>query len=187
MGKAPSVSIIVPTYKEAENLKPLLKALERLKTDGQLTLEVLIMDDNSQDGSVELVKTLHLPWVQLITRYGKRGLSDAVIEGFQKAKHEAIVVMDADFSHPVKAIPKMLAALEDGSDFVIGSRYIDGATTDESWGIGRWLSSKVASLMAAPLTSVKDPMSGFFAFRRALLDQCGFLNPIGYKIGLSSL
>lgn len=183
----PSVSIIVPTYQEAENLSALLEALRRLKETHQLNLEVLIMDDNSQDGTETVVQSLHLPWVRLFTRYGDRGLSQAVVEGFQHADNEAIVVMDADLSHPVEKIPEMLAALDRGDDFVIGSRYINGASTEASWGAFRWLNSKVAGLIAAPLTLVKDPMSGFFAFRKNLLAQCAPLNPIGYKIGLELL
>lgn len=183
----PSVSVIVPTFQEADNLSGLLEALRRLKEAHQLGLEVLIMDDNSQDGTEAVVQSLNLPWVRLITRQGDRGLSQAVIEGFQHAENEAIVVMDADLSHPVEKIPEMLSALAQGDDFVIGSRFVNGASIEETWGAFRWLNSKVASLIASPFTQVKDPMSGFFAFRKTLLAQCAPLNPVGYKIGLELL
>jgi dolichol-phosphate mannosyltransferase len=181
------VSVIVPTYKEAANLPFLIEELSKLQTANQLTLELLIMDDNSQDGTKECIKKLDLPWVKLVTRTTHRGLSPAVVDGFKLAQHDTIVVMDADLSHPVEAIPKMLDILDQKYDFVIGSRYVDQASMDESWGWFRKFNSRIACLLACPLTSVKDPMSGFFAFRRTLLHRIDHLNPIGYKIGLEIL
>ncbi len=183
----PSVSVIVPTYREADNLPLLIQELALLKEANHLTLELIIMDDNSQDGTEERIKELNLPWVHLIIRTKDRGLSPAVVDGFKAAQYETIVVMDADLSHPVSAIPAMLDTLQQGYDFVIGSRYVDHASTDESWGWLRKLNSKGASLMAWPLTTVNDPMSGFFAFRKSLLEAIEYLNPVGYKIGLEVL
>ena len=97
------------------------------------------------------------------------------------------VVMDADLSHPPEAIPGMIARLDDGADFVIGSRYVSGGTTDSNWGLLRWLNSKVATWLARPLTRAKDPMAGFFALRRTTFERATALNPIGYKIGLELL
>ena len=93
--------------------------------------------------------------------------------------------MGAHLSHPPEALPKLLKAVEkDGADFAIGSRYVTGAGTDESWGLFRWLNSKVATLLARPFTSVKDPMAGFFALHKDIFAQADNLNPIGYKIAL---
>jgi dolichol-phosphate mannosyltransferase len=78
----------------------------------------------------------------------------------------------------------MLAKLDGGADFVIGSRYVAGGTTSDDWGVLRWLNSRVATLMARPLTDVRDPMAGFFALRRSTFERGAELNPIGYKIGL---
>ena len=182
-----SVSIVVPTYKEAESLPLLLERLDKLRTDAPLDLEVLIMDDNSRDGTVELIASRALPWVRLVVRTENRGLSPAVIDGLNLARHDVVVVMDADLSHPPERIPDLLKQLENGAEFVIGSRYVAGASTDEAWGVFRWLNSKVATLMARPFTRTSDPMSGFFAFRRTLLEKADTLNPVGYKIGLELL
>ena len=183
----PSVSIVVPTYKEAESLPLLLDRLGALRASTALDFELLIMDDNSRDGTTELIASRALPWVQLVVRTADRGLSPSVVDGFKRATKDVVVVMDADLSHPPERIPDMLDALAQGNEFVIGSRYVPGASTDEAWGVFRWLNSKVATVMARPFTTVRDPMSGFFAFRRSMLERADPLNAIGYKIGLEVL
>src|SRR5207247_2034186 len=120
----------------------------------------------------------------LLVRTANRGLSPAVLDGLRAARHDRLVVMDADLSHPPEKIPDLLAALEGGADFVIGSRYVPGGSTDAEWGLFRWLNSKLATLLARPLTSAKPPMAGFFAWRRGTFEAGVDLNPIGYKIGL---
>jgi dolichol-phosphate mannosyltransferase len=92
--------------------------------------------------------------------------------------------MDADLSHPPAAIPQILAKLQAGADFVIGSRYVAGGSTSDDWGFFRWLNSRVATLLARPLTAAKDPMAGFFALRRSTFETGRDFNPVGYKIGL---
>jgi dolichol-phosphate mannosyltransferase len=188
-GGAPgySVSIIVPTYKEVESLPLLLARIEELRTRLRLDCEVLIMDDDSRDGTTELIASKALPWVRLVVRTSNRGLSPAVVDGLKLATKEYLVVMDADLSHPPERIPDMIRALQDGSEFVVGSRYVPGASTDENWGVLHWINSQVATLLARPFTRLADPMSGFFAMRRTLLDRAVYLTPIGYKIGLELL
>ncbi len=186
-GESPVLSIVVPTYHEAENLPELLDRLGRVRTENGLDLEVLIMDDNSRDGSEDAVAVLGLPWVRFVVRTENRGLSPAVIDGFHLARGRIILVMDADLSHPPEKIPEMLAALDGGADFVIGSRYVPGASTAEDWGVMRWINSRIATLLARPFTAARDPMSGFFAFRRALLGTAAPFNAVGYKIGLEVL
>ncbi|HVR84334.1 MAG TPA: glycosyltransferase, partial [Planctomycetota bacterium] len=161
--------------------------VEALRDRLHLDLELLVMDDNSQDGTAELIASRALPWVRLVVRTANRGLSPSVIDGLKLATKEILVVMDADLSHPPERIPDMIEALEQGNEFVIGSRYVPGASTDENWGLFRWINSKVATLMARPFTRLADPMSGFFALRKSLLDRADGLNPIGYKIGLELL
>ncbi|MBI1320865.1 MAG: glycosyltransferase [Candidatus Hydrogenedens sp.] len=180
----PSVSVIVPTYREAENLPALIERIGAVRAASGLDIEVLIMDDDSRDGTVEVVAGLALDWVRLCVRTRDRGLSAAVMDGFKAASHDVLLVMDADLSHPPEKIPEMLQALEAGADFVIGSRYAPGGSTAEDWGLFRWVNSKVATLLARPFTTVRDPMSGFFAFRRQALEMAAPLNPVGYKIGL---
>jgi len=183
----PDVSIVVPTFREAENLRPLLERIAGAMDGSGRSYEVIIVDDDSQDGSDRIVGELAEQGhpVRIITRVGERGLSSAVVRGFGEAGGDTLLCMDADLSHPPEAIPAMLQCLEtQQADFVIGSRYVPGASTDEHWGLFRWLNSKVATLIARPFTPAKDPMAGFFALPRAVFERAEGLNPIGYKIGL---
>ena len=181
------VSVIVPTFREAGNLPELIQRLEKVRQERVPALSVVIVDDNSRDGTAELIASLGKPWIRLITRTNERGLSSAVVRGLQEATGDVLVVMDADLSHPPEVIPDLIGRLDRGADFVIGSRYVAGGTTDASWGIFRWLNSKVATLLARPFTSARDPMAGFFAIRRETYIHAAALNPIGYKIGLELL
>lgn len=178
------LSIVVPTYKEAESLPHLLARIDNLRIRHGLTLEVLIMDDQSNDGSVEYVESSGYDWARIVVRDGPRGLSPAVLDGLKLAKNPVVVVMDADLSHPPEKIPDMVLALASGQQFVIGSRYVPGGSTDDEWGFFRWLNSRVATVLAYPLTKAHDPMAGFFALRRSELERARYFNPVGYKIGL---
>jgi dolichol-phosphate mannosyltransferase len=183
MRSVPSITIVVPTYEEAENLPNLIDRVAKVREAHDLAIDMLIMDDDSRDGSVELVAARPEKWVQLIVRTAKRGLSEAALDGLRRARGDVLVCMDADLSHPPEALPRMLQALEAGADFVIGSRYTAGGSTDDG-GFLRWLNSRAATLLARPLTSVCDPMAGFFALRRSTFENGRALNPVGYKIGL---
>lgn len=179
----PSVTVVVPTFREAANIPELVERIERTLPDA----EIIIVDDNSNDGTETVVEALGRPMVQLLVRKTERGLSSAVIAGCKLAKAPIIVVMDADLSHPPEAIPAMIAQLEQGGDFVIGSRYVAGGTTDSAWTLFRRLNSLFATVLARPLTRLSDPMSGFFAMRTADFQATRDLNPIGYKIALEML
>lgn len=186
-GGGPAVSIIVPTFREAENIAPLIERLAAVRHSHGLNLEVVIVDDNSADGTEEAVAALGIDWVRLVVRRTERGLSSAVLEGYRQARGSIFIVIDADLSHPPEKIPEVITALEQGADFVLGSRYVKGGSTGEDWGFFRWINSKVATWLALPFTRVKDPMSGFYAIRRATWENAAPLNPIGYKIGLEIL
>lgn len=184
----PPVSIIVPTYKEAPNIPILARRLFDALAKADLTGELIFVDDNSRDGTEVAVAELarELP-VRLITRTDERGLSSAVVRGFHEAKHDILLCMDADLSHPPESVPDVIAPIADGrADFCIGSRYVAGGRTKEDWGFLRWVNSKVATLLARPLTSTNDPMAGFFCIRRETFEraEAAGLNPIGYKIAL---
>jgi dolichol-phosphate mannosyltransferase len=154
------VTIVVPTYKERDNLPHLIEKLGQMRDISGLDIDLLIMDDNSRDGSAEFVEGLGLSWAKLVTRTTDRGLSPSVVDGLRRARGKVLVVMDADLSHPPEKVPELVRAVAAGdADFVIGSRYVAGASTDENWGLFRWLNSKVATLIARPLTSAKDPMA----------------------------
>jgi dolichol-phosphate mannosyltransferase len=93
-----------------------------------------------------------------------------------------VVVMDADLSHPPEVIPQLIEALDGGAEIAVGSRYVDGGSTADDWGVLRWVNSRVASLLARPLTRLRDPMAGFFALRRSTFEAGTDWNPVGYKI-----
>jgi dolichol-phosphate mannosyltransferase len=184
MSSQSTVTVVVPTFREVENIPLLLDRLAKVRSNLGLDLNVLVMDDDSQDGSEELVAARPEPWVQLISRKENHGLSAAVLDGLRRATGDVLICMDADLSHPPEAMKHMLGKLESGADFVIGSRYVGGGTTSDDWGVLRWLNSRFATLLARPLTDAKDPMAGYFALRRETFEQGKDLNPIGYKIGL---
>ena len=181
----PILTVVIPTYKERENILLLCPALS-----GELAAishEILILDDDSQDGTIEAVARLRKAKhrVRLIVRKRNHGLSAAVIEGLKQAEGEYCCVMDADLSHPPTAILPMLRKLQSGAaEFCLGSRYIAGGRVDQRWTLKRRVLSYVATLLSLPLVRVKDPMSGFFMVRRRSIPQWYRLSPLGYKIAL---
>ncbi len=177
-----SISVIVPTYHEVDNIALLAERLQSVRDSTGHFIEVLLMDDDSRDGSRELVERLGLPWLKLVTRPGNRGLSHAVLDGIKMAAGDILVVMDADLSHPPEKIPALIAALEHGNEIAVGSRFAEGGSTADNWGLLRWLNSRVATLLALPLTTLSDPMSGFFAMHGATFRAGRDFNPVGYKI-----
>lgn len=186
-----SVSIVVPTFREAKNIPVLAERLFRTLGEAGISGELLIVDDDSRDGSQDAVRELAERYpIRIIVRTDERGLSSAVIRGFTEARHGILLCMDADLSHPPESVPDVIAPIaENRAEFCIGSRYVSGGATVEEWGFLRRLNSWGATLLARPLTSVSDPMAGYFCLRRATLDRAraAGLNPVGYKIGLEIL
>lgn len=181
------VSVVVPTYREAPNLRILVPRVSSALGATGRTFEIIIADDDSRDGTDTAVAEMaSVHPVRLIVRTERRDLSLAVLDGFRAARGSTLVVMDADLSHPPEKIPDLLDALDQpGVDFVIGSRFVAGGGTTSDWGGGRRVNSGVATLLARPLAhGIADPMSGFFALRRSTLERADQLDPIGYKIGL---
>lgn len=190
------LSVVVPTYREAENLSVLIPRLHEVFKESGLDGEIIVVDDNSPDDTVKVVQALSTTHsVHLIVRTTERGLSSAVIAGMHAAQGDVLLCMDADLSHPPEDVPKLYRAIAESETdgdhrpaFAIGSRYVAGGSTESGWGLGRWLNSKVATVLAWPLTAVSDPMAGFFALRRKdFLKASDSLDPIGYKIGLELL
>lgn len=180
--------VIVPTYYEVDNLPELTRRIFKTVSKAGIETEILVVDDNSQDGTECVCRELANQYpVRLITRPAERGLATAVLHGIRESTQDYIIVMDADLSHPPEDIPRIFELLKDGADFVVGSRYVKGGSTDATWGLFQWLRSQVAILLARGLTNLKDPLAGFFGFRRRILDGSAQLLPIGYKIGLEIL
>ncbi len=181
------VSVVVPTYREAENLPRLIpQAAAALDARGW-NWEIIVVDDNSPDSTRAVLDGLVKQWPQVryLIRENDRGLSSAVLAGLAMAQYDYLLVMDADLSHPPESIPALIdPLLNNAADFTIGSRYVAGGKT-EDWGRFRWINSAVATILSRPFTgSVRDPMAGFFALPRSVYRSADTLNPIGYKIAL---
>ncbi|MDD5457000.1 MAG: polyprenol monophosphomannose synthase [Candidatus Margulisbacteria bacterium] len=177
------LSVVIPTYKEKENLQELLPLVSDELTKAKIPFEILIVDDNSNDGTEELVKSLKMRTINLIVRKDKRGLSSAVYDGILQSKGEVVCFMDADFSHPPQALPGMYRLIENNeAELVVGSRLVKGGGVDK-WPWYRKFTSFVARCLAIPLTPVHDITSGFFMFKKSVFPQ-EKLNLSGFKIGL---
>ena len=175
---AMNATVVIPTYNEADNVRLITEALLALDVSD---LNVLIVDDNSPDGTGDIADALiteNPDRVNVLHRPGKEGLGMAYKMGFRRALEigaECIVQMDADFSHSPDYIPALLKLL-DSCDVAVGSRYVEGGATDERWGFGRWLLSWWANSIYTRLilrTKQKDTTAGFKAWRRETLEGIG--------------
>jgi dolichol-phosphate mannosyltransferase len=186
---APVLSVIVPTYNERTRIAELVRAVFAVFERSGLDGELVVVDDNSPDGTGAIVDDLARqigPRLVPVHRAGKLGLGTAVMEGFNRASAAIVGVMDADFSHPPDGLPALYAVLvQTGSDAAVGSRYIPGGRV-ENWPFGRRLMSKLACVMAWPLTPVRDATSGFFLIRREVV-QGVQIAAGGFKICLELL
>jgi dolichol-phosphate mannosyltransferase len=187
LSDAPLVSIVVPTYNERERLEHFVRTLVGVLERAGVNGEVVIVDDNSPDGTGQLADALaeQLP-VRVVHRSGKLGLGSAVMAGFAVAKGDILGVMDADVSHPPERVPALLGALErTGADIVVGSRYVRGGGT-KNWPASRAIMSRGACLAARLVTPVRDAASGFFVLRRAVVRGVE-IRAAGFKICLELL
>ncbi|MBC7782761.1 MAG: glycosyltransferase [Burkholderiales bacterium] len=185
---APDISVIVPTLNEAANLTPLMERINAALSGRRY--EVLIVDDNSHDNTPQICEALakNFPLRLLVRTAPRDGLSGAVLFGMAEARGEILVVMDADLQHPPERLPELIAAIERGADFAVGSRYVKGGSIESGWTFFRAINSWVATALARPFAGrVSDPMSGFLALRRASYQSARRLTPLGYKIGLELL
>lgn len=184
--KAKLISIIVPTLREVANIEALARRISVALIDR--AFEIIIVDDNSRDGTVEKVAELsnQIPIRVLVRTDTRDGLGGAVLAGINDAKGDLFVVMDADLQHPPERIPALIEVIESQrGEFALGSRHVAGATTSENWSAFRKLNSWVATQLARPFAgAIKDPMSGFFAMGRETYRRGNYLAPLGYKIAL---
>ena len=182
------VTVIIPTFKEEANIRRIVSEVDAVFKQHAINGEILIVDDNSPDKTIEIIDELKRTRsnLNLLVRREDHGLSQSVVDGFRHADSDIFLVMDADFSHPPALIPKMLADIRAGNDMVIGSRYMEGG------GIKKWpLKRRVISIGATFLgrllfPDVSDPVSGFFAVRKSVVADAP-LKPRGYKILLEVL
>ena len=174
------VSIVIPTKNEEKNIRNLLFAIS-LVFVGRRQYETIVIDDG--DDKTKAI-ALELGAVVIFGRH--KGLGQAILDGIEKSQGSIVVVMDADLSHLPSVIPDLVKAIvHDGYDMAIGSRYIKGGKT-EGWEFTRRIVSRVACLLALPITSVKDATSGFFCFRKSLIDGVK-LEPSSWKTMLEIL
>lgn len=166
----PDAIVCLPTYNERENLEAMLRALE------PLGVRVLVIDDNSPDGTGEIADRLaaELAFVSVLHRERKEGLGPAYLAGFRRALEDGaalIVEMDCDFSHDPKDVPRLMAACDAGADLALGSRYIPGGGT-ANWGFGRRVVSWGGSFYARRVLGVRirDLTGGFKCYRRQVLE-----------------
>jgi dolichol-phosphate mannosyltransferase len=179
--------MVVPTYNERGRIAELADAVCAVFREHGIDGELVIVDDNSPDGTGDIADALgaRLP-VRVVHRAGKLGLGSAVMEGFEAARAPIVGVMDADFSHPPTVLPRLLAHMTGtGADVVVGSRYIEGGAA-ENWPALRLGMSRLACVLARPLTPVRDATSGFFLIRRAIV-QGVQVRAGGFKILLELL
>lgn len=182
MNKSDSV-VIIPTYNEKENIENIINAVFALP----VMFDVLIIDDNSPDGTAAIVERMQKQWdgrLHLLKRSGKLGLGTAYIMGFKwclNAGYEFIIEMDADFSHPPKKLLELRQACLDGADMAIGSRYVSGVNV-VNWPMGRVIMSYYASAYVRIVTgmNVRDTTAGFVCYRRNVLEAID-LDKIRFK------
>jgi dolichol-phosphate mannosyltransferase len=169
--------VIIPTYNEIENIDAMIHRVMGLEKK----IDLLIVDDNSPDGTAEVVKSLQNTYsnqLHLLQRAGKNGLGTAYIAGFHWAlerEYQFICEMDCDFSHPVDQLPNLFKKCEEGADVCVGSRYYGGVVNVVNWPMGRVLMSYYASKYVQFVTglNIADTTAGFVCYKRVVLEKIG--------------
>jgi len=187
---APRLTVIVPTYCEADNIDPMIAALDNALAG--IRWEVIFVDDDSPDGTANLVRQRgeHDSRVRAVRRIGRRGLAGAVIEGMLASAGNVVAVIDGDLQHDELLLPDMLAEIDGGADLVIASRYTGAGNASSGFSKVRQQSSVFATRLTNMLlkTNVSDPMSGFFMIRRDIIEDIApRLSTGGFKLLLDIL
>ncbi len=181
-------SLILPTYNEADNIQDIVKILTDL-LDQSIpgAYELIVVDDNSPDNTWKLALELtsDYPQLRVMRRVEEKGLSTAVIRGWQVARGEILGVIDADLQHPPEVLQKLLGEMDKGADLAVASRHVEGGGVSQWSIIRRFLSrgAQILGLMILPevIGRLSDPMSGYFMVRRTAIAGKP-LSPVGYKI-----
>jgi len=186
--KAILLSLVIPTYKERNNIQNVVRILSQLLDESiPGDYELIVVDDDSPDRTWEVAQSLmaEYPQLQVMRRQQERGLSSAVIRGWQVAKGHILGVIDGDLQHPPEVLTQLWSAIEQGADLAVASRHVEGGGVS-SWSVVRRFLSRGAQVLGLIILPgvvgrVSDPMSGYFMVRRACIANT-VLNPIGYKI-----
>ena len=184
---ATRLSIVLPTFNEAQNIEPMIRGVSDALERSQIAYELIVVDDDSQDGTWSRALSLctSFPKLRVMRRTRERGLATAVIRGWQASRGDVLGVLDADLQHPPDLIPKLWDRMESGADLAVGSRHVPGGGVS-NWSLRRRLISRTAQgigLLVLPevVGRLADPMSGYLLVRRDKLAGVT-LKPRGYKI-----
>lgn len=186
--QAVDLSLVLPTFNETPHIAPVVEQLvAELGAIPELSYEIIILDDDSPDGTYQRALELadKFPQVRAIRREGQRGLSTAVLAGWDAARGEVFGVMDADLQHPPQTVSALWRAITHGAELAVASRYIEGGGVSD-WHLPRRVVSRFAQLLGLVVLpevtgKLSDPMSGYFLVRRSCLEG-RTLKPLGYKI-----
>jgi len=185
------LAVVIPTLNEAGNMAPLLDRVQIALARVDLDYELLIVDDDSRDGTADVVNKYARrdPRIRLLVRKGARGLAGAVIYGWKHTDATLLGVMDADLQHPPETLPELVNALREGNDIAIAIRYAQ-ENSITNWNALRLFISRCSTLATLPLQrkgpKIKDPLSGFFVVQRECIEGLD-LQPYGFKILLEIL
>ncbi len=182
------LSLIIPTYNEGKNILAVVHLLSYLLDEAlPNNYQLIVIDDDSPDRTWEIAQELtrDYPYLRVMRRQGERGLSTAVIRGWQVAQGEILGVIDGDLQHPPEVLLKLLEEIAQGADLAVASRHVPGGGTSD-WQLHRRFLSRGAQflgllILPSVLSRVSDPMSGYFLVRRDAIAQ-QLMNPLGYKI-----
>ncbi|MEH2457270.1 glycosyltransferase [Nostoc sp.] len=187
-GECIHLSLVIPTYKERDNIQNVVSILSQLLDESiPGNYELIVVDDDSPDRTWEIAQSLtpEYPQLRVMRRQEERGLSSAVIRGWQAARGSVLGVIDGDLQHPPEVLMQLLRSVEEGADLAVASRHVEGGGVS-SWSVVRRFLSRGAQLLGlvilpGVLGRVSDPMSGYFMVRRSAIANAT-LNPVGYKI-----
>lgn len=182
------LSLVIPTYKERDNIEKIVSILSKLLDEVMLNnYELIIVDDDSPDLTWEVAQSLvpDYPKLRVMRRVEERGLSSAVIRGWQAARGQVLGVIDGDLQHPPEVLTELVNQIKAGADLALASRHVDGGGVS-SWSVVRRFLSRGAQILGliilpGVLGRVTDPMSGYFMVRRSAIADVT-MNPVGYKI-----
>jgi dolichol-phosphate mannosyltransferase len=192
MQQEEKLAVVIPTLNEASCLPATLERVLGVLAGVPVPFEILVVDDDSRDGTAAVVAEIAArePRVRLVARRGERGLSGAVLYGWQHTDASLVGVMDADLQHPPEVLRELVGAMQSGADVALASRYAGRGCSMRKWNLLRRMATAVSIRMAAPLQRpgirVKDPLSGYFIVRRRCIARIPF-RQTGFKLLLEIL